>query len=64
MWDLMVTRPVETVCRGKSFAKCGWDLVWMALFVQLRAWLGQVVPWGILCVVIVFVGEEVMRRSR
>lgn len=61
-WDLAVASPVETVCRGRSFVGCGWDMLYMAVCVQLWSWLGKVVPWGIVCAVVIFLWEEVLRR--
>lgn len=44
---------------GQSFYDCSWIVSWRA-FDIIGVWLGEVVPWAILCVAVVFVGEVLM----
>lgn len=44
---------------GQSFYDCSWIVAWRT-FDIVWIWLGEVVPWAILCVAVAFVGEVVM----
>lgn len=51
---------VNRLCgTGQSFYNCSWIIAWRA-FDIIGVWLGEVVPWAILCVAVVFLGEVVM----
>ncbi|ROW04844.1 hypothetical protein VMCG_04825 [Cytospora schulzeri] len=61
-WHLLAVVDVSVVCPyGQSFVGCGRELFWHVLF-MLYLYLSEVVPWAILCAVVAFAGEEVMRR--
>lgn len=52
---------VNRVCgTGQSFHDCSWIVAWRN-FDIVRIWLGEVVPWAILCVAVVFFGEVMMK---
>lgn len=62
VWNLLAVVDVRAVCGiGQSFMSCGWNLFWGVLF-MMYLYLAEVVPWAVLCAVVVFVGEEVLRR--
>ena len=62
-WRLLAVANVHVVCGpGQSFLGCGQDMVRRMLYMSYL-YLAEVVPWAILCVVVVFAGEEVMRQQ-
>lgn len=51
---------VSRVCgTGQSFYDCSWTVGWRT-FDIIWIWLGEVVPWAIFCVAVMFLGEVVM----
>lgn len=61
-WNLLAVVDVRVVCgNGQSFMGCGRDLFCGVLY-MLYLYLADIVPWAILCAVVVFAGEEVLRR--
>ncbi|KAF3764308.1 hypothetical protein M406DRAFT_330653 [Cryphonectria parasitica EP155] len=60
--DLMAGQQAQDVCYRMSFAGCGWLLLWKVLYL-LGDWLGLVVPWGLICVVVIFFGEQILQRK-
>lgn len=63
VWAAVAVDPVDTLCRRLSLAGCGYRVLWIALWALWR-WAGEVVPWAIVCAVVIFGGEEVMASYR
>lgn len=52
---------VRNVCfMGLTFYRCSWTVAW-AVFDIIWVWLSEVVPWAILCAVVVILGEALMK---
>ncbi|KAK0724607.1 hypothetical protein B0H67DRAFT_109190 [Lasiosphaeris hirsuta] len=60
---LLLRDPMHKVCFGKSALGCLWKLMWMLMYI-LGGWIGHVIPWVLLAVLVVFFGEEVIRYLR
>lgn len=60
--ELIWEQEVQVLCFGRSFAGCGWGLLWNVGYL-VGGWLKEVVAWGLVCVLVVFFGEEVLRRK-
>ncbi|PSR78737.1 hypothetical protein BD289DRAFT_443457 [Coniella lustricola] len=54
---------LDFVCFQRSVGGCMLEVWWILLQV-LGRWAGEVVPWGIVAVVVVFLAEEVVLRRR
>lgn len=58
-WYLLAVVNAGLLCNRRTFVGCNWHMFWQILGV-VAGWLGLVLPWAVVCVVVVFVGENVI----
>jgi hypothetical protein len=63
VYKVLAQQDVGLVCNGVTALQCLWRHIWILLWLGIE-WAGQVVPWGILAVVVVFLGEEVVASRK
>jgi len=61
--DLLSRQDVGLVCRGATALRCLWVHI-LYLFGIGFDWAAEVVPWGLVAVVLVFFGEEGIKMAR
>lgn len=62
-YDLLARQPVARICPRHTAMQCLRLYGWLGIGVGYD-WAADVVPWAIVAVVLVFLGEEVLRATR
>lgn len=60
---LLFEQNVGDLCLWRSFAGCGWVILWDVLGL-LGRWAGEVIPWVFVVALVVFFGEEFVLKRK
>ncbi|OAA55238.1 hypothetical protein SPI_08333 [Niveomyces insectorum RCEF 264] len=63
IYEALARRDVGRVCNGTTAMRCLQYHLWLCSWMWI-GWLGEIVPWGVVGVVGVFLGEELLLKTR